>query len=279
MKKTIDKMADLTPKCYQVQSITHETHDVFTLVLANQEEETRHVFLPGQFNMLYQFGYGEAAISISGNPSDNRVLVHTIRAIGSVTRSLQKLKPGDEIGVRGPFGTHWPITKKGCDVLLIAGGVGLAVLRSALFVLADRAQEYHKITLLFGAKTADDILCKNEMEEWRSKGVNIEITVDSADSNWQGHVGVVTSLIDKHLPNPNNTLVLICGPEVMIHASIHELMSARVNENDIHIALERNMQCAVGFCGHCQYGPYFLCTDGPIFSYAQIKNYLPIKEV
>lgn len=267
------------PDFYQVQSMTQETHDTFTFVLANKERDKEYFFLPGQFNMLYQFGIGESAISISGNPKDKNNLVHTIRAVGSVTRSLQKLKPGDEVGVRGPFGTSWPLVKKGCDVLVIAGGVGLAALRSALFVLADSAQDYQKITLLYGARTADDLLYKKEMEEWKRKGLDIEVTLDYADVQWKGGVGVVTSLIRKHLPHPKNTLVFVCGPEVMIHFTIHELMGHEVDENNIYVSMERNMQCAVGFCGHCQYGPYFLCKDGPVFSYAKIKKFLPIKEL
>lgn len=267
----------LIPKCYPVKSITHDTHDVFTLVLAKNEQE--QPFLPGQFNMLYQFGIGESAISICGDPSDNKVLVHTIRAVGSVTRSMQQLKPGDEIGVRGPFGTHWPLTKKGCDVLVIAGGVGMAALRSAVIALAARSQDYRKITLLYGTRSVDDILYKKEMEDWKKQGVEVKVTLDCADIHWKGQVGVVTSLIHKHLPNPENTLVLLCGPEIMIQFAIQELLGARADEDNIYISLERNMQCAVGFCGHCQYGPYFLCKDGPVFSYAQIKKYLTIKEI
>lgn len=269
----------LIPTCYQVQSITHETHDVFTLVLANQEKKYKHDFLPGQFNMLYQFGFGEVPISISNNPNEDQMLHHTIRAVGSVTKSMQKLKPGDEIGIRGPFGTHWPQTKKGCDVLVIAGGIGLAALRSALFTLADQSNEYHKITLLYGTRTVDDILYKNDMEAWKKQGIDIEVTLDYADVHWKGHVGVVTTLIHKHLPNPSNTLVLICGPEIMIHFTLHELLTAGIEESHIYISMERNMQCAAAFCGHCQFGPYFVCKDGPVFSYPQIKNFLTVKEL
>lgn len=269
----------IIPECYQIQSIFHDTHDVFTLALTKQDQKKRQVFLPGQFNMLYQFGIGEVAISICSSPSDDEMVLHTIRAVGSVTRSLQKLKKGDEIGVRGPFGTHWPLTKKGCDVLLIAGGVGIAALRPVLFSLAQRAHEYQKITLIYGTRTIDDILYKKEMEEWKKQGLDIKVTLDCADIHWQGQVGVVTSLINEHLPNPSNTIVLICGPEIMIQFAVKELMRAQVNEDNVYMSLERNMQCAVGFCGQCQYGPYFLCKDGPVFSYPQIKNYLTIREL
>lgn len=264
------------PKCLTIKSITQDTHDVFTLVLENEEE---HHFLPGQFNMLYPFGIGESAISLSGDPHNSRLLTHTIRAVGSVTRSLQQLKAGDQIGVRGPFGNGWPLSKKGCDVLLIAGGIGFAPLRSALFFLSEHIRGYGKITLLYGTRTTDDILFKNDMEVWKKKGIAVEVTLDYADSQWRGHVGVVTRLIKNHLPHPDHTLVLVCGPEIMIQFTLHELMALGCDENNIYVAMERKMQCAVGFCGHCLYGPHFICKDGPIFSFPQIKDLIFIKEI
>lgn len=269
----------LIPTSYQVQSITHETHDVFTLALEKKDNKKGPVFYPGQFNMLYQFGIGEVPISISSHPNDNRVLEHTIRAVGSVTQSMQKLKAGDEIGLRGPFGSYWPLKQKDCDVLVIAGGIGFAALRAAMYSLADRSHEYKKITLLYGTRTIDDIFYQKDMEEWKKQGIEIEVTLDYADIHWKGRVGVVTSLIHQHLPNPGNTLVLICGPEIMIKFAIHALLSKPIDENNIYVSMERNMQCALGFCGHCQYGPYFLCKDGPVFSYPQIKKFLNIKEL
>lgn len=261
----------LVPTCCEVLSVTHDTHDVFTLALNHEQ-----TFFPGQFNMLYQFGFGEAAISLSGHPKERKA-VHTIRAVGSVTKSLQKLKPGDEIGVRGPFGTPWPLAKTGCDVLVIAGGIGFAPLRSALFDLAERRSAYKNITLLYGTRTVEDILYKEEMEAWKKQGIEVVVTLDFANESWRGHVGVVTRLIHHHLPNPENTLVLICGPEIMLKFALNEL--AQVDEQNIYLSMERNVQCAAGFCGHCLYGPYFLCKEGPVFSYAQVKNCLNVKEL
>jgi NAD(P)H-flavin reductase len=269
----------LVPKCYKIQSISQDAHDVFTIVLEKPQSEWGQTFLPGQFNMLYQFGFGEVAITISGKSSDSKTLVHTIRAVGSVTHSLQKMKPGDEIGLRGPFGTHWPLSEKGRDVLVIAGGVGMATLRPAMFALAENSSEYRKITLLYGSKTADDILYRKDMEEWKPMGIDVQVTLDHADDSWKGHVGVVTSLIKANLPNPENTLVLLCGPEIMMQVALQELTDAHVDEKNVYVSLERNMQCAVGFCGHCLYGPYFICKDGPVFAYPQVKKYLAIKEV
>lgn len=268
----------LTPEAYQVKSIAHETSDIFTLSLT-KPGGGRFEFLPGQFNMLYQFGYGEAAISISGDSENNEELIHTVRAVGSVTRSLQKLKIGDEIGVRGPFGSHWPLSKDYRDVLIITGGIGIAALQSAMYYLAKRAKEYRKVTLLYGSRLPQDIFYKNDIEKFKQSGLNVEITVDHADLEWKGNVGVVTKFIRKNLEDPNHTLVLICGPEIMMKFAIYELMQAKVEQGNIYLSMERSMQCALGFCGHCQYGPYFLCKDGPVFSYAQLKTWLLIKEL
>lgn len=269
----------LIPALYQVRTITHHTSDVFTLRLTAAEGDKGMPFLPGQFNMLYHFGFGEVAISISGDPSNPADLVHTIRAVGSVTKSMQELKAGDEIGVRGPFGSPWPLLKKDCNVLVIAGGIGLAPLRPTLFELAARKSLYRDITLLYGTRNPEEIIYKEDLENWQKQGVKIETTVDYADVSWKGQVGVVTSLIKRNITDPNNTLVFICGPEIMIKFAVHELLGAKVDENHIFMSLERNMQCAVGFCGHCLYGPYFLCKDGPVLSYEQLKKWLMIKEL
>ncbi|MBS3905064.1 MAG: FAD/NAD(P)-binding protein [Simkania sp.] len=255
-----------------------ETHDVFSLSLSAQSERIPS-FLPGQFNMLYLFGFGEVPISISGDPSKQEELVHTIRAVGAVTKAMQKLKKGDEVGVRGPFGTHWPLSKKDCDVLVIAGGVGLAPLRPALLYLATHRKDYKTITLLYGARSPDDLFYKQEIQEWEELGFTVKISVDRADVSWRGSVGVITTLINKHLPCPQNTLVLLCGPEIMIKFALHELMRTKIDPREIYISMERNMQCAVGFCGHCQYGPYFLCKDGPVFSYEQLQTWLTIEQL
>lgn len=269
----------LIPTIYQVKSITHETSDVFTLALTAKDNVGRKPFLPGQFNMLYHFGFGEVAISLSGDPSSQADLIHTIRAVGSVTKSMQELKAGEEIGVRGPFGSSWPLLKKQCDVLVIAGGIGLAPLRSALFDLVAHRERYQNITLLYGARSPNDVIYKKDLESWQKEGVKVETTVDYADMSWKGQVGVVTKLIKRNIEKPKNTLVLLCGPEIMIKFAVQELLGAEVEENNIFISLERHMQCAVGFCGRCQYGPYFLCKDGPVLSYEQLRHWLMIKEL
>lgn len=269
----------LTPELYQIETVTHETADVYTLALRAKKGNGGMAFLPGQYNMLYHFGFGEAAISISGDPVNQNAVVHTIRAVGSVTQGMQKLKPGDEIGVRGPFGAGWPLIKKQCDVLVIAGGIGLAPLRPALYQLnADRGN-YSAITLLYGARNPQDMIYIHELDQWQKRGIRLEATVDFADLAWQGQVGVVTALIRKNVRYPDNTLVLICGPEIMIKFALHELMGANVDKKNIYLSLERHMQCSTGFCGRCQLGPYFLCKDGPVFSYEQVERWLKIKEL
>ena len=269
----------MVPELYQVQSIQHDSRSVFTLTLSKQAGQGGMRFQPGQFNMLYQFGYGEVAISISGDATQNDVLVHTIQAVGSVTNSLQQLQAGDTLGVRGPYGTYWPLTKTGCDVLVVAGGVGLAPLRSALYHLAANKHLYGKITLLFGTRTPEDMIYKDDIEQWKKLGFTIELTADHADQQWRGHVGVVTALINRHVPRPQETLAFICGPEIMMKFAVYELIRSNVNESHIYLSMERNMQCAVGFCGHCLYGPHFICKNGPVFCYDQVKSWLTIREL
>jgi NAD(P)H-flavin reductase len=268
----------LLPAKYQIKSAVQETHDVFTLTLSPLKEKIP-AFLPGQFHMLYLFGLGEIPISTSGDPSKKDELVYTIRSVGAVTRAMQGLKKGDEIGVRGPFGTYWPLSQNDCDVLMIAGGLGLAPLRPAIYYLASHRKQFKKITLLYGTRTPDDILFKDEWQQWKNQGFDIEISMDRADPRWSGYVGFVTALIRPRLTHPENTIVLACGPEVMMKNAVKELQSAKVDERAIHLSMERNMQCAIGCCGHCQFGPFFVCKDGPVFSLDRIKSWLAIKEL
>lgn len=268
----------MLPKRYRVRSLSQDTHDTFTLVLDPLEEPIAP-FLPGQFNMLYLFGFGEIPISMSGSFSQNNELVHTIRAVGSVTEGMQKLQPGDEVGVRGPFGSAWPFSGWTGNILVLAGGLGLAPLRPVLLDLAKGMGDEKCVTLLYGARTPSDLLYVQELEEWKKKGIRVGISVDRPDGTWRGNVGVVTVLIQKNVPDPQNTRVLLCGPEIMMKFALVELMRIGVPESEIFLSMERNMKCATGFCGHCQYGPYFLCKDGPVFPFTKVKEWLPIKEL
>lgn len=268
----------IIPSPFQIKSIVHESSDVYSLALTPVKGEIP-AFIPGQFNMLYLYGFGEIALSDSSHPFEKQQTYHTIHAVGSITKAMQHLKEGDQIGMRGPFGSHWPVEKKDCNVLVVAGGIGLTAMRSVLFYLGANREQYKKITVLYGTRTPDSIIYRNEMKQWQEQDIEMQVSVDEPDANWNGHVGVVTSLIPKHLPSPKNTLVLVCGPEIMIKASLSELKNMGIDPKDVYVSMERNMQCAVGFCGHCQYGPYFLCKDGPIFSYEQVQNFLDIEEL
>lgn len=271
----------MCPVPYRVQRIRQETNDTFTLHLAPTIGASEFAFAPGQFNMLYVFGVGEIPISISGDPRAPQTLVHTTRAVGAVTRAMRKLKRGAALGVRGPFGSRWPVDRaEGNDVVIVAGGIGLAPLRPALYHLMAAREKYGRVVLLYGARTPDDILFKRELQDWRSHfDLEVYVTVDRATGGWKGNVGVVTTLIPKAPFDPHRSVALICGPEVMMRFTIQELEKRGLRDENIFISLERNMKCAVGFCGHCQFGPTFICKDGPVFRYATIQSFFEKREV
>jgi NAD(P)H-flavin reductase len=271
----------MRPEPFEVRHAAKETGDTFTLTLVPVAGSHWHGFAPGQFNMLYVFGTGEVPISISGDPARPELLVHTIRAVGATTRALQGLKRGDWVGVRGPFGTAWPVDEaRGRDVVLIAGGIGLAPLRPAVYhVLLHRAL-YGRVLLLYGARTPRDMLYAKELREWRSRfDVEVEVTVDRATLDWQGSVGVVTKLVQRAPFDPQSAVAFICGPEVMIRYAAQALEQRGTPRDAIYVSMERNMKCAVGVCGHCQFGPYFVCKDGPVFRHDRIQRFFGLREV
>ena len=231
--------------------------------------------------MLYLFGTGEVPISISGDPEQPQHLVHTIRAVGSITEGLKRCKAGDAIGVRGPFGKAWPVTEAvGQDILIVTGGIGLAPLRPAIYYLLAHRQRYGNIIILYGARTPADILYRKELEKWRSRfDLSVEVIVDHADNLWAGRVGVVTKLITNADFDPYETTAFICGPEIMMHFTIQALQDRGIQDDTIFVSMERNMKCAVGFCGHCQLGSQFVCKDGPVFRYRDIRQAMQIREL
>lgn len=269
----------MRPELYRVQRRHKDTADTFTLALESQTEKVA-AFAPGQFNMLYVFGVGEVPISISGDPTQPQTLVHTTRAVGTVTRAIRDLKRGEMIGVRGPFGSHWPVECcTGKDVVLIAGGIGLAPLRPVMYHLLAQREQYGNIALLYGTRTPADILYQRQLAQWRARfNITVDITVDHASDAWRGHVGVVTKLIP-HAPfDPFESVAMICGPEVMMRFTIMELMDRGLTTDQIFVSMERNMKCAIGFCGHCQFGPSFICKDGPVMRYDRIAPWFGIRE-
>ncbi len=268
----------MRPRLARVRSTRRELDDTVSLEL-EAADGTLPCFAPGQFHMLYAFGVGEAAISISGARGDGRL--HAIRAVGPVSRALAALAPGAMLGVRGPFGHGWPLERaRGRDLLLIAGGLGLAPLRPALeAALAARAQ-YGRITLLTGARSPAQQLWAEDLRAWAAlPGVRVECTVDRADAAWRGHVGVVTALLDTIDLAPARSVAMLCGPEPMMRACAGALRAAGLADRDIHASMERNMQCGIGLCGHCQLGPAFVCRDGPVMSLQRLAGLLPWPQI
>lgn len=271
----------VVPALYRVAKRRRETKDTFTLELTPQRDGKIPVFAPGQFNMLYAMGKGESAISISGDPSNERSLVHTVRAVGTVTKALCSLLPGEALGVRGPFGTSWPVDEaKGKDVLIVAGGIGLAPLRPAIYHILAHREDYERVALLYGARTPEEALYWRELGKWRGRfDFSVHVTVDSAKTDWRGHVGVVTHLIASANYDVKNTLAMVCGPEIMMRLTAVELVDRWIPAERVFVSLERNMKCAMGFCGHCQFGPEFVCKDGPVFPFSRVERALKIREL
>lgn len=271
----------MLPTPYRIQRVRHEIRETFTLELEPEDGSAIPPFASGQFNMLYVFGVGEIPISISGDPAHPRPLIHTTRAVGTVSRAMQELKRGDMLGVRGPFGSHWPIEQAvGKDVVIAAGGIGLAPLRSIMYQLIARREQFGRVILLYGARTPEDLLYRRELEYWRGRlDLDVLVTVDRASGDWRGSVGVVTKLIPRAPFDPGKTMAFVCGPEIMMRFTAAGLLAQGVAAEQISISMERNMKCAVGFCGHCQYRPYFVCRDGPVFSYSQVQHLLTKEEI
>jgi NAD(P)H-flavin reductase len=264
-----------------IKWIKKETRDTSTYALSINSKEIQKIykFKPGQFNMLYIPGIGEAPVSISSAPSDKE-LIHTIRVAGDVTTAISKLKPGEIIGVRGPFGTGWPMEEiEESFLLVIAGGLGIAPLRSVFRELSKKRSK--KLgAILYGAKTPKDIIFRDELSRYRDF-FDIFITVDKADPEeyWKAHIGRVTDLFDKITFNPLDTIVFVCGPEIMMQTVISLLIARGVPAEKIFLSMERNMNCGIGICGHCMFGPKFVCKNGPVFRFSDIEELLGVKEI
>ncbi len=269
----------MLPRVALVLARRYEGAQIWTLEL--EADTQAPAFVPGQFNMLYAFGVGEVAISMSGDPAVGGRLIHTIRAVGETSAALTRLDAGDHIGVRGPFGAGWPMqAASGCDVIIVAGGLGLAPLRPVLYRILAERESYGKVTLLYGTRSPDDILYRQELEEWRRRlDIAIEVTVDHATGQWHGHVGVVTTLIRRADFDPSHCIALVCGPETMMRFTAMALKEAGLQDAAIYLSMERNMKCAIGFCGHCQFGPHFICKDGPVLRYDRLRDLLRLKEI
>lgn len=270
----------LVPELYRVSDVRQELADTVTLEIV-PESGIRPGFLPGQFNMLYAFGVGEVAISICDETSNSRGFVHSVREFGAVSRALARMETGTSLGVRGPFGTAWPLEQaEGSDVVIVAGGIGLAPLRPAIETLLARRERYGMIAILVGCRSPDTILYRRELEEWRRRlDIDIEVTVDHAGTDWHGNVGVVTTLIDRVAFDPDDAMAFVCGPEVMMRFAASALQRAGLDTNRVYISMERNMKCAAGMCGRCQFGPSFVCKDGPVMCLDRVSQILAMREI
>lgn len=266
------------PVPHRVSRRLRETKDTWTLELEPLDGDPLGV-LPGQFTMLYAFGVGEVPISVCGDTEGP--LVHTVRAVGAVTEAICASKPGAVLGVRGPFGNAWPVEgAAGSDVVIVAGGIGLAPLRPALTHVLQRRDEYGAVALLYGSRTPADILYARELERWRSRfDLHVGVTVDSATGDWRGRVGVVPALVAGARFDPGSTFALVCGPEIMMRFAARALLDRGVPAERIYISMERNMQCGVGHCGHCQLGPTLICRDGPVYRYDELARLMEVREL
>lgn len=267
----------LLPEPAVIKSISPETPAVATLHLELQDAARQAAYrcAPGQFNMLFVPGVGEVPISVSSGPGDQPGIGHTIRFVGAVTRAIEQLRAGQILGLRGPYGRPWPLAgARGKDVLVVAGGLGLAPVRPVITTLLAERTRYGRLMLVYGARQPVDLLFNSQYREWRQQGLELQVTVDRADEGWGGRVGVVPVLLGRLSFDSASVAAFVCGPEIMMRFTVYELLARGVPPAQIFLSIERNMQCAVGVCGRCQLGPYFVCRDGPVFSYAQICRFL-----
>ena len=232
--------------------------------------------MPGQFVEISIPGIGEAPISISSCPTRKDGFEMVVRKVGNVTSALHRLEPGAKVGIRGPFGTHFPVdgALKGKDVLFICGGIGLVPVRSAIHYVLHNREDYGRVIILFGARSPAERLFTDELAAWEARdGVEFQETVDRGDDQWQGQTGVITTLMPGLTVDPTRTVAVICGPPVMYKFVLMQLFSMGISYQNIYVSLERHMKCGVGKCGHCQINGIYVCQDGPVFQYADIEGF------
>lgn len=277
MGETASRLRDAAvPAPWTVLAVRHDLADTFTLALAPVSGDMPAA-APGQFSMLGVPGFGDAAISVSGVREDRTE--HTIRAVGRVTYALQRCRAGDVIGVRGPFGRGWPVHRlSGADVVVVAGGVGLAPLKPLVELVIATRPVGSRLAVYYGARTPHDLLFRDELETWRS-AAEVNVTVDRATGAWTGHVGLVTQLLERGGFEPARTAALVCGPEVMMRHTLSALAARGVDGEQVWVSLERGMHCGTGTCGHCQLGPWLVCRDGPVFRADQAIRWLSVREL
>ena len=274
---------DTTVNPYAIHPATivekiRETEDINTYRLRLADEETRRQFRfqAGQFNMVYRFGVGEVAISIVSDPDEPELLDHTIRAVGRITKAIAALRTSDVLGIRGPFGQGWPLEEaRGRNIVIVTGGLGCAPMVGAIEYIFRRREQYGSIKILHGVKTPHHFLYRERFDSWRRfPDTEVLLTSDQPDKSWSYHVGVVTELFELVSIDPSKSIVLMCGPEIMMRLGVPILIRRGVPATAVYVSLERHMECGIGLCGHCQMGPYFLCKDGPVMRYDRVAQWL-----
>lgn len=271
----------MAPVPYRVTRRVVENRDSVTLQLAPSADPLAAP-QPGEFMMLYAFGIGEIAISVSGDPTvADGTITHTIRSVGAVSRALHDAQEDTVVGVRGPFGTNWGLAGAvGRDLVIVGGGVGLAPLRPVVLGALARRADYGKVVLIAGARTRTDFLFGDQLEEWTRDGrIEVHLTVDVPVQGWSAEVGLVTAPLRRLAVNPARTTAFLCGPEPMMRFGADVLREKGMADSDIRVSLERNMQCGIGWCGHCQLGPLLLCRDGPVVGYDVAAPLLAVEEL
>ncbi|HUZ68190.1 MAG TPA: FAD/NAD(P)-binding protein [Candidatus Saccharimonadales bacterium] len=279
MAAEVQARAPLTPVTHRVVGRRDETADVVTLLL-EATDGSRLRYSAGQFNMLYAYAVGEVAISISANPVDDGPIAHTVRNVGTVSRALCGLHPGDSLGLRGPFGSDWGLdSAAGGDLVIVAGGIGLAPLRSVITQVISQRQRFGDVEIVIGTRTPEELAFKDEVSAWRERDdLSVHVTVDRATPGWRGTVGVVTTVLPRIHCDPAG-VALICGPEVMMRFTALALLERGMQAAKIRVSMERNMQCAVAQCGHCQLGSVFVCADGPVLTWERVEPLLSVRQL
>lgn len=267
----------------RILGVREENFNTRTYTMQFVDEGVRRFyrFAPGQFNMLYVPGVGEAAISMSSDPQNTETVDHTIRIVGSVTRAIESFGEGGVVGLRGPFGKPWPMEEmKGRDVVMVTGGIGLAPVRPVIYHLLRHREQYGRVVLLYGCRTPEDRVYAEELEQWtEDNAIQVLVTVDNATGNWSGPVGVVTNLLQRIRVNAERTVVLVCGPRILNRVAAWNFLQLHVPAHQVYVSMERNMNCGFGKCGHCQYGGKFICKDGPVFAFDQIADIFGKEEI
>lgn len=271
----------LLPRSAVVRDRIQESPTICTLRLAFDDADAAapFVFTPGQFNMVYLDGVGEVAMSIVSDPLDEHGFDHTVRRVGRVTEGLDRLRTGDRVGVRGPFGRGWPLAAAaGQDLVLLTGGLGCAPVISVIRYVLRRRAQYGRLTILQGVRHADDLIWRAQYEAWGSApNTEVLLAADVASRDWPWTEGPVVDLLDRVRVDPKRSLALLCGPELMMVAAIAVLRGRGLPDDRIWLSLQRNMHCGTGCCGHCQIGPKYVCSDGPVFSYGEIADFLGVR--